>query len=528
MNDENNNAPEGKGAQWPFRLWWMIGLSTLAAIVVWTNLSFRKDLSLGEFCLGVIGILSLAGLVIFVAVRYGKQIMTCWQQLKDLLQKPWLKVKKSWFLTDPWGVGTTVFVVSFTIWTLLCLFTSLSSSEYWQGLVLIGLAGPATGFTYWRGQQAETQIEKTQRQIEVARQQIAETQKQSRTAQRQADIAQRQIKESQRQARFQSFDSVIQMAVDYENPARAVAGWRRIHVWFAREQRELGRRENKKDQEDWGKFLEIARLTALSVLKLRSETKVEFKDELRKYEQVAYLPLSQDWDEVRRSCFKGTDDTRINEDVRQEALIFLIMHPPQQWVKDKKWYLSYCDLSDLSLDRDLLELHDPKGEWNFLAIGSHCIGMQRSLYVDLSEAKFSEAQMLGADLSTVNLSGAHFSNADLRYADLYNANLQRTLLYTPLLGDKEMRAPYELGFVRFYKTRIDRSVFTDVRGLPVRELKALLQGCWWSGGRESGYYADDYEFPLLPDGINPSKDIPGAPEDTKSTGGKSWKPSEDD
>ena len=417
---------------------------------------------------------------------------------KGWLSRTWNRFKEWWLANLWWEVGLLVFIVGVLVWTSLLLI-GMPLKAYWPGLVLIGLSGPATGFTYWRGQQTRAQIEKAQRQIDATHQ----------------------------QTRYQSFNDAVQMAVDVESPTRAVAGWKRLERWV----------DNESDDSE--NLREIASSTALGVLTLKSKTKAAFGDDLERYEQAEDTPSS--WEDVRRNYFEESDKTRINKDVRQQALEFLMKHPLPEWAELlalKRWEVSDCDLSDLTLSAEALKRRGPAGEWEFTAENSHCMGMRTEggavdlpkfifvgakmmgadlTEVNLSEALFYDADLRYADLAGVNLSGASLGNADLRYADLSNANLQNSFLKS----------------VRFYRTSIDRADFTGVRGLPVNELKALLQGCWWSrlilrirGGVLTDC-PDGKELlmgcPTLPDGIDP-EDIPGSADKTVPTGGRVREP----
>ncbi|MDA8000447.1 MAG: pentapeptide repeat-containing protein [Alphaproteobacteria bacterium] len=461
------------------------------------------------------------GQFVLLPLLVGMMLVALWKDRHpedgESKQGFWLRFKE-WCLSNPWGVGSLALLAGLAIWTLLMLLLvpllvrvspleplspKMYLAAYLQGLVLVCLAGPTIGIAIWRGGQAERQISQSQAQIDQTSEQI--------------QLVNQQILIAQRQVRFQGFDSAVQMAVDVERPTRAVAGWKRLERWVDNE---------PPDTEDRDNYMEIARSAALSVLTLKSNTMAAFKDGLEQYEQAKDAPPS--WQGVRHRYFEKTDDTRINEDVRQQAFEFLMKYPPLQWVESKRWELSDCDLSDLTLSREMLVRHDPKGEWEFVANGSHCISM-RAWGMDFSNSKFVGASMMGAGLVGADLNDAHFSNADLRYADLSYAKLREALLYTPGSKGGPIRDHYEGGFVRFYKTQIDKTDFTAVKGLPADELKALLQGCWWTGGQGSPDASMSFVsriVPVLPSGIGASYDIPGTPEKTMPTGGGAWEPSD--
>ncbi|MDA7982614.1 MAG: hypothetical protein MPJ79_00570 [Alphaproteobacteria bacterium] len=155
----------------------------------------------------------------------------------------WRLFKESW-KTPPWRVGRWTFGGGFAVWTLLCL-TIMPSEAYWTGLVLIILSGPATGFTYWRGQQTEKQIRLTSAQIKKA---------------------QDQIKETQRQARFQSFDRIIEMAADSKNQGRQLAGWKRLERWFTVALEQKTYKGGRDRLEDWQTFADVTSDMVGSVL----------------------------------------------------------------------------------------------------------------------------------------------------------------------------------------------------------------------------------------------------------------------
>ena len=415
------------------------------------------------------------------------------------------------------SVGLLVFVIGFVFWTFspwlisitflssdlsLKLFWNRHSEAYLPGLILLGLAGLTAGFTYWRGQQTNQQIKETQRQI----------------------------KEAQRQTREQSFNNAIQMAVDVRDPARAVAGWRLLLLWLEREDPE---------DEDKSRYLEMARSTATGVLFLKSETDWMLRDGLKKLRE--HLEERTTKEEMVRynDYFREANATRIDTDVRQQAFNLLIKHPPQRWVAEKRWGMGVCDLTDLSLNEDMLKQRDPKGEWKFVVPSSHCIGMHFQFAMNLSGANFSNAKMMGAYLGEANLSGAILQGADLRHAELTGANLREAKLrWANLQGNNLWDSTLEGAdlswadlrkailykrlpswnkpgaFVRFHRTRIDGTDFTDIEDASTYDLKALLKGCWWSRENRDGR-------PHLPEGID-ADDIPDSPDKTVPTGGEEW------
>ncbi|MDA7984227.1 MAG: pentapeptide repeat-containing protein [Alphaproteobacteria bacterium] len=414
---------------------------------------------------------------------------TCWQKLIE------------WCDRSPRKVGLAVFGIGFVFWTPTVLILSIIfpaespvyMRAYLQGLALIGLAGPTAGFTYWRGQQAKDQIEKAQGQIEAAR----------------------------RQTSYQSFNDAIQMAVDVESPTRAVAGWKRLERWVD---------NDSNDSESLRNYIEIANSTALSVLALKFKTKVAFEDGLERYEQAKDTPPS--WEGVRRQYFKKADDTRINEDVRQQALEFLLKYPPMKWTENKIWRMSDCDLSDLTLGEEVLKQLDPEGEWGLVVNNSHCIGMDAEWEVNLSKSQFAETRMMGADLSGANLSTSVLVMTDLRYASMRNTDLRTAFLDKANLASADLVGADLTGsrpanrdlfgcinFARFHETQIGGANLSKIADVSAEELEDILKGCWWDRNGE-------YGAPLLPEGIN-ADDIPESAEDTVPAGGEGWEPPRD-
>ena len=235
MNDENNNGQKGGLERWCPCFLGVCILMLVAVVLVWMSSSLTS-MPLFIECLAL--------LAVFVSARLAIGI-TCWCRKRNDGQSPEHRIKKWLSVIDPWLVGLVVFIVGFVSWTYLVPFlvAVLRQSngenpwkvdgeanewgDYSQGLALLALAGLTAGFTYWRGQQAKEQIEK----------------------------AQKQIKEAQRQARFQSFDSIVQMAVDNSNLGRQVAGWERLRLWCDH----VPENPEKEDLEDWITFLEVIR-----------------------------------------------------------------------------------------------------------------------------------------------------------------------------------------------------------------------------------------------------------------------------
>ncbi|MDA8000013.1 MAG: pentapeptide repeat-containing protein [Alphaproteobacteria bacterium] len=422
------------------------------------------------------------------------------------------------------AAGLAVFFGGLLLWTLLpwgvskipsswlsprvssiASFWESNLKEYLPGLILLGLAGLTTSLAFWRGQQTDTQIEK----------------------------AQEQFKEAQRQTRDQSFYNAIQMATDGDNPARVRAGWRMLHMLFDRE-----------ESEDGSEYLETTRDMARDVLNLTRQTESmlhQDMEQLPKQSKETHITWLS-WPFVREGLFKKSDATRTDRDVRQHSLNFLMKHPPQEWADDGKWDLSRCDLSDLTLEQGMLEHHDSEEKWKVVANGSHCLNMRVDPKADLSGSNFSHAKMTGAKLEGANLSDARFIGTDLRYVDLSGANLNGTsldsadlrhccLLDADLteadLTKADLREATVLQesekAVRFYRTRINAANFRGIKNgikkdVSTHELKALLQGCRWNRKDRA------FREPLLPDGIDPYKDIPDSSLKTKETGGRGWKP----
>ncbi|MDA8004526.1 MAG: pentapeptide repeat-containing protein [Alphaproteobacteria bacterium] len=419
------------------------------------------------------------------------------------------------------SVGLLVFVIGFVFWTFspwlisitflssdlsLKLFWNRHSEAYLPGLILLGLAGLTAGFTYWRGQQTNQQIKETQRQI----------------------------KEAQRQTREQSFNNAIQMAVDVRDPARAVAGWWLLLLWLERED---------PADEDKSRYLEMACSTATGVLSLKSETESMLRDGLEKLRKHLEGRTTKEGMVRYNDYFREANATRVDTDVRQQAFNLLIEHPSQKWVAEKVWVMNFRDLTDLFLGEDMLRQCDPKGEWRFVAVSSHCIGAHFQWRINLSGANFSDAKMMGAYLEEANLSGAILRGADLRRAELTGANLReaklpcanlqgnnlwdstlegadlswadlrKAILYRRLPSWNKPGA-WENHFVRFHRTRIDGTDFTDIEDASTYDLKALLKGCWWSREIRDGR-------PHLPEGID-ADDIPDSPDKTVPTGGEEW------
>ena len=485
----------------------------------------------------VSALIAVMWLLVVVAVRWQfiEKLKTCWQQANDLCQ--WLKkqcrrfrsvlkeerewspaeIKRlqkdfmasyrwsvKWCRENPWWlVGLSVSGIGILLWMWLVDERRLED-VFLRGLVLIVLAGLTAGFAYWRGQQTD-----------------------------------KQIKETQRQARFQSFDKIIQMAVDNENSVRALAGWRRIEMWFSNEQGGLERSKDKRDIEDWGKFLEIARHTAQSVLDLKPETLAAFNEELNRYENEGHPEEFGSWPEVRKKYFGKSDKTRVNESVRQHAFNFLVTTSARRSPGNRVRLIG-CDLSDLYLGIGLSGHLDPENKPRLYANFSHCVGMSVGWDADLSKSNFELAKMLGASLGRANLNDANLHSANLRHADLEEVDLRkadlshadlrdaRILSYVPLpllppapispffgAPSPHRQARAVLNSARFHETRIDGADFTRIGGIYPKDLKALLQGCYLDKTVE-------YSRMGLPVDVD---DIPGSAGETKETGGKGWQPS---
>ncbi|MDA7983152.1 MAG: pentapeptide repeat-containing protein [Alphaproteobacteria bacterium] len=437
------------------------------------------------------------------------------------------------------GVGLSVFGGGLALWTSLpwvmskiflspslpvIIFWELNLEEYLTGLILLGLAGLTAGFTYWRGQQTREQIEKAQRQVEET--------------QRQADIAQQQVEETQRQTRNQGFNDAVRMTVDRDNLVRA-AGWKLLHLWFERE-----------ESEDRSRYLEMIRTAAHGVLRLGQETDgllTQDMEQLQKQSRKSRMSWLS-WEFGGKRSLERSDATRADRDVRQQSLDFLIAHPQQEEGRDMN--LRRCDLSDLTLSRDLIKQHRPGERLEIHANGSHCLGMRVDPEADLSGSNFSSAKMMGARFSNfsiieafhaektgaklqlegANLSDTRFIGTDLRHSDLSGVNLNKALLsaadlrHCSLLDadltgadltKSDLRGTTLLtkgGSVRFYRTRINAANFRGIEGVSTHEMKALLKGCWWD--RKD----DAFREPYLPEGID-ADDIPDSPDKTVPTGG---------
>ena len=553
MSNPKNSGQKG----WLSRLlFWGVSFSVLVVLLaLWiplpwiaSKIPLLSDESIESFralhskwLVYVSALIAVMWLLVVVAVRWQfiEKLKTCWQQANDLCQ--WLKkqcrrfrsvlkeerewspaeIKRlqkdfmasyrwsvKWCRENPWWkVGLTVFATGIVAWMAMrfILNFKIPLEVYWTGIVLITLAGATAGFTYWRGRQAD-----------------------------------KQIKETQRQARFQSFDKIIQMAVDNENSARALAGWRRIEMWFSHEQGGLEKSEDRRDREDWGKFLEIARHTAQSVLDLKPETKAVFDEELKRYEDAEQPDGFVPWQEVRKDYFAESDKTRVSESVRQRALNFL-MENFGRGNSDDRVLLTEYDLSGLQLVSDLLRPRYPGKKPQIYARLSHCMGMRAVWGTDLSNSNFEYAKMLGARLKRANLNGADLSRADLRHADLEGADLRKAdlsyadlrkaqiLRYLPslaplssllspsvtaLFSDQPARTVYSSAC--FHETKIDEADFTEIEGIYPIDLQALLMGCYWDK-------TDEYSKPFLPEGVD-ANDIPGSAEETREMGGDGWQP----
>ena len=199
MSEKRSGEREGKRGR-PY----FVGVGFLSLGIVFAVWKFPES----PFWLGLVVAL-LAVLAMAFTYRYREHE----GQVKD-----WLRLIYSWL------VGLSVSGAGILLWDCL-VNESLHQELYVQGLAAISLAGLTAGFTYWRGQQTKEQIEK----------------------------AQKQIKEAQRQARFQSFDSIVQMAVDNSNLGRQVAGWERLRLWCDNAPKD----PKEEDLEDWITFLGV-------------------------------------------------------------------------------------------------------------------------------------------------------------------------------------------------------------------------------------------------------------------------------
>ncbi|MDA8000543.1 MAG: pentapeptide repeat-containing protein [Alphaproteobacteria bacterium] len=516
MSNQQRGWREGKWKrEWP--LFWGVGL--LASIILFHVFSFwayqpYKGMPLGMYWLGrSVVIVLLAGLAVVVSVRYGQrfteELKTCWRKLKVSLWR-----LERWCGRSPWKVGFTVFSIGLVAWMSLRPIFGVPPEVFWTGLVLIMLAGPTAGFTYWRGKQTNRQIGETQRQI----------------------------KESRRQARFQSFDSIIQMAVDDKNSVRALAGWQRIHMWFSHEQGGLGESGDRRDKEDWENFLEIARDTAVSVLKVKPRLERVFRQDSREFSKKgANDPELMLWEDMQDDYFGETEKERIYENVRQQALAFLTLHPPREWKALSKLDMSRYDLSGLHLNRVMLNQRGLERGWEVTASYGHCGGMYVAPHTNLSGAMFSKAKMMGSTLSQTYLYRTNFEGSDLRYAQFVGAKMRDASLQNADLRGTDMRgadlsgaalkgvkmASRETGchvydFPRFHRTRIDMANFSKIENIltgkpvPAEELEDLLKGCWWDKSRR-------FNRPVLPYGMD-ANSICGSPEETRETGGRNWIP----
>ncbi|MDA8004306.1 MAG: pentapeptide repeat-containing protein [Alphaproteobacteria bacterium] len=363
----------------------------------------------------------------------------------------------------------------------------------------------------------------------------------------------KEIRESRQQGRDRRFNDAIQMAVDDKNPARALAGWKLLHLWFEREDPE---------DEDRGRHLKMACSTARAVLRLSSQTESMRRQDMERLEKELQQrpreahPTWMTWPHERKNFLKKSDATRTDRDVRQQSLDFLIAYPQQEegsalglcyhnhghgYDYDPDYDYDY-DLSGLILIGDLIKQHRLEKRLKIHANFDHCLSMRVDSEVDLSKSVFSHAEMTGARLKGANLSDARFIGTDLRYADLTGANLSGTslasadlrhgcLLGADLTGADLTQAKLggstlltEEGSVRFHKTQINAANFRGIiksvkRDVSAHELKALLKGCWWD--RNGGYGA-----PLLPEGVD-ADDIPDSPDKTVPTGGEGWDPTQD-